>query len=345
MTTFINYLSTFFISLSICAITSYIFLKLNMVDKPDGVRKIHKGEISYGGGVAIFLSLLVSFYLFFEIEYLFSSGLIKLSLISLAILILGLLDDVRPLPIAIRLISQILISWAVILATDVYIKDLGDLLGFGNIVLGELGIPVTIFMVVGMCNAFNMLDGIDGLVTAVALSVFTSISALSLVNGSSLSMVFIPSFIFCAFLLFNLGLLGKERKMFLGDSGSMWLGFITAWCLIIFSQGEKALFSPPIALWMVMLPLIDALSTFLTRMRKGKPIFSGDRTHIHHIMLDSGMEKWKVIFILLLASIFFSILGVLATIYSIEDTILFYGFLTVWLFYLLLIKYPLSKTE
>ena len=345
MTTFIYYLSSFLVVLVICSLTSYIFLKFNFVDKPDGIRKIHKGEISYGGGVAIFLSLLISFYLFIEIENLLSSGLIKIGLISLAILILGLLDDIKPLPIAIRLILQILISWAVILATDIYIKDLGDLLGFGNIVLGELGIPITIFMVVGMCNAFNMLDGIDGLVASVAFAVFTSISILSLINGINLSMVFIPSVILFGFLLFNLGLLGKKRKMFLGDSGSMWLGFITAWSLIIFSQGEEALFTPPIALWMVMLPLVDALSTFLTRMRKGTPIFSGDRTHIHHIMLDSGMEKWKVILVLLLASIFFSTLGVLATLYSIEDTILFYGFLTVWLFYLLLIKYPLSKEK
>lgn len=345
MTTFIYYLSSLFIILVICSFTSYIFLKFNWVDKPDGIRKIHKGEISYGGGVAIFLSLLVSSCLFFEIEYLLSNELIKISLISLAILILGLSDDIKPLPIAIRLILQILISWAVILVTDIYIKDLGDLLGFGNIVLGELGIPITIFMVVGMCNAFNMLDGIDGLVAAVAFAVFTSISILSLINGTDPSMVFIPSVILLGFLLFNLGLLGKKRKMFLGDSGSMWLGFITAWSLIVFSQGEKALLSPPIALWMVMLPLIDALSTFLTRMRRGNPIFSGDRTHIHHIMLDTGMEKWKVIFILLLASILFSSLGVIATINSIEDTIIFYGFLTVWLFYLLLIKYPLSKKE
>ncbi len=345
MTTFIYYLSSFLLILVFCSLTSYIFLKFNLVDKPDGVRKIHKGEISYGGGVAIFLSLLISSYLFFEIEYLLNSGLINISLISLAILILGLLDDIRPLPIAIRLILQILISWAVILVTDIYIKDLGNLLGFGNIVLGELGIPITIFMVVGMCNAFNMLDGIDGLVAAVAFAVFTSISILSLINGSDISMVFIPSVTLFGFLLFNLGLLGKKRKMFLGDSGSMWLGFITAWSLIVFSQGEKALISPPTALWMVMLPLIDALSTFLTRIRRGNPIFSGDRTHIHHIMLDSGMDKWKVISILLIASILFSTLGVFSTIYFVEDTIMFYGFLTVWLFYLLLIKYPLSKEE
>lgn len=345
MATFIYYLSSFFISLGICLITSYIFFRLNIVDIPDGIRKIHKGRISYGGGVAIFLSLLISSYLFLEVEYLFSNNLLKISLISIGILLLGLIDDIRPLPIAIRLITQILISWAVILVTDIYVRDLGDLLGFGNIVLGELGIPLTIFMVVGMCNAFNMLDGIDGLVVSVTFSVFTSIGFLSIINGSSPSMVFIPSVVLLGFLLFNFGLLGKKRKMFLGDSGAMWLGFITAWSLIIFSQAEKALFEPPIALWMVMLPLIDALSTFITRLRKGNPIFSGDRTHIHHIMLDTGMEKWKVIFILLLASVFFSALGVLATINSIEDTIIFYGFLTVWLFYLLLIKYPLSKKE
>ena len=339
----INYfLFTFLISTAICVLTSFIFLKLNIVDKPDGVRKIHKGEISFGGGFAIFISLLVSYYLFLDYQEILEPEILEISLISLAILILGLIDDIKPLPISIRLIAQIVISWVVILVTDIYLRDLGDLLGFGNIHLGQLGIPITIFMVVGMCNAFNMLDGIDGLVVAVSFSVFTAMGILSLFYSSA-SLTFIPSIVLFVFLLFNLGLLGKRWKMFLGDSGAMWLGFITAWYLIVFSQEDLKLFSPPVALWMVMLPLIDALSTFITRMKQGKPIFSGDRTHIHHIMLDSGIKKWKVLFILLFASLLFSVIGILSTIFSIEDPILFYGFLTIWLFYLLLIKYPLTK--
>jgi UDP-GlcNAc:undecaprenyl-phosphate GlcNAc-1-phosphate transferase len=180
---------------------------------------------------------------------------------------------------------------------------------------------------------------------AIAFSVFTAVSIISIIKGISLVIAFIPSIALFIFLLFNLGLVGKKWKMFLGDSGSMWLGFITAWYLIVLSQGEQMIFSPPVALWMVMLPLIDALSTFLTRMRQRKPIFSGDRTHIHHIMLDSGIEKWIVIATLFSSSILFASLAVLCTLYSVEDSILFYGFLTIWLFYLLLIKYPLSKED
>jgi len=338
------FLSTFLISTVICLITSFIFLKLNIVDKPDGVRKIHKGEISFGGGFAIFISLLVSFYLFLDYQDVLEPEILEIGLISLAVLILGLIDDIKPLPISIRLIAQIVISWAVILVTDIYLSDLGDLLGFGNIHLGQLGIPITIFMVVGMCNAFNMLDGIDGLVVSVSFYVFTSLSVISLFYSSG-SLTFIPSIVLFVFLLFNLGLLGKRWKMFLGDSGAMWLGFITAWYLIVFSQDDMKLFSPPVALWMVMLPLIDALSTFITRMKQGKPIFSGDRTHIHHIMLDSGMKKWKVLLTLLFTSFLFSAIGILSIIFSVEDSILFYGFLTIWLFYLLLIKYPLSNKD
>lgn len=339
------YLISFSLSLVICFITSFVFLKFNVVDKPDGIRKIHEGEISYGGGLAIFLSILITCLVLLDHKDLLFEGIFEIGFISFAILILGFIDDIKPLPIAIRLISQILISWLVILLTDIYVKDLGDLFGFGNIYLGELGIPITIFMVVGMCNAFNMLDGIDGLVVAVAFSVFTAVSIISIIKGISLVIAFIPSIALFSFLLFNLGLLGKKWKMFLGDSGAMWLGFITAWYLIVLSQGEEMLFSPPVALWMVMLPLIDALSTFLTRMRQRKPVFSGDRTHIHHIMLDSGIEKWIVIVTLLSSSVLFASLGVLCTLYLVEDSILFYGFLTIWIFYLLLIKYPLSKED
>ena len=121
----------------------------------------------------------------------------------------------------------------------------------------------------------------------------------------------------------------------------MWLGFIVAWFLIILSQGEDRLFQPVTALWIILLPLLDALSTFLSRLRNRRSLFLGDRGHIHHVLLDVGLKQWKVLTIFLAISIFSAGFGIFANIKSISEPNQFYGFLTIWFFYFLLVKYPL----
>lgn len=334
-------LFTVFCCFFICSISK----RLGIVDTPDGIRKVHKGNIALGGGFCIFLPILACFTVFPETSMFLSENLKAISLFSLFILILGLIDDIRPLPISIRLIVQVLVSWGIILITDLYIRNLGDLFGIGNIYIGELGIPLTIFMVVGVTNAFNMLDGMDGLVSLEALASFICLAVICFFSGYSFIGLLLLCSVISTFLLFNLGLFSTKWKVFLGDSGAMWIGFLISWVLIDFSEGNDQLIKPVIALWIVLLPLIDALSTFVSRIRKGKPIFSGDRTHIHHVLLDKGLKKWKVLFVFLVISIFSCSFAVYSTIYSSKEYYLFYGFLTIWFFYFLLLKYPLTKNS
>ena len=327
---------------------SILFKRLGIIDKPDGIRKFHKGEIPLSGGFSFFLSYL--FFLFIIYPGSIVEGTIGASeirqffLISPIILFLGLWDDVKPLPTSVRLIVQIFASWLVIIITDVYVLDLGDLLGFGSLYLGEAGIPLTIFMVVGVCNAFNMIDGMDGLVGITFLVLCLAISLISYINNVQGILFFTP-IIALVFLLFNLGLLGKNQKIFLGDSGSTWIGFSTAWTLIILSQGETKLFQPVTALWFIMLPLIDALSTFLSRILNRKSMFVADRTHIHHMLIDTGLKKEVVLLLFLLISLLSSGFGIFANFNSIPESKQFYGFLTIWFFYYLLIKYPLTNNR
>ena len=257
---------------------------------------------------------------------------------------LGLYDDIKPLPFSARLIIQILTSWLVIIITDVHIVNLGDLLGFGDLYLSELGIPVTLFMVVGVCNAFNMIDGMDGLVGIVIFITLTSLSILLDFTGNASSLYF-GTVLAITFLTFNLGLFGKKWKIFLGDSGSMWIGFMIAWTLVILSHGEEKVFPPVTALWFILLPLIDALSTFITRLWNKKSMFQSDRTHIHHMLLDSGLSQWKVLFVCFIISLISASFGIYAKENSIPEAKQFYGFLTVWIFYLLLVKYPLVTSK
>jgi UDP-GlcNAc:undecaprenyl-phosphate GlcNAc-1-phosphate transferase len=327
---------------------SILFKRLGIVDKPDGIRKIHKGEIPLSGGFSFFiLFLIIIFYLYpgsFRDGTIGEPELRQVFLISTIILFLGLYDDIKPLATSIRLIFQIFASWLVIIITDVYVFNLGDLLGFGSLYLGAAGIPLTIFMVVGVCNAFNMIDGMDGLVGIIFLILCTSISIIAQLNNTQGFLFFTP-IIALVFLLFNLGLLGKKQKIFLGDSGSTWIGFFIAWTLIILSQGEAKLFEPVTALWFIMLPLIDALSTFLSRLWNRKSMFTADRTHIHHMLLDAGLKKEFVLLIFLFITVISSGFGVVANFNSIPESKQFYGFLTIWFFYYLLIKYPLTNNH
>ena len=343
MSMLINIFLVIGVTIFSCFLGCLVAKKLNLVDSPDGLRKKHTGEIPLAGGLSIYLSIaLFTFFLSYKIPIL-PNEFITLFFVSILILILGILDDIKSLPISIRIIVQIIASWMVILLTDTYLTDLGDLFGLGNIYLGQLGIPITIFMVVGVCNAFNMLDGMDGLVSLVSITVISTLSVVLFVNASFYEIPLFISLALIVFLLFNLGFMGKKWKMFLGDGGSMWLGFLLAWTLVIFSQGEASIIPPVSAIWFIFLPLMDAFSTFFTRFRAGKAIFSGDRTHIHHLLLDKGLNEIKVLIIFFIVSFISCLFALFSIFFGIEDYYLFWGFVTLWIFYSLLIKYPYSK--
>lgn len=336
----IIYSSACLLTISIIYLVVKLFKYLGIVDSPDGIRKIHKGPVPLGGGIALFLAANCIFLIFPESYANLtqeSVNLLKIWYLSSLVLILGLIDDIKPLPVFFRLISQILVSWLVIITTDVYVRDLGDILGTGNLFLDKLGIPITIFMVVGICNSFNMIDGMDGFVGFVSLVAAGALAIIAFMANYS-GFLFIPVTLLGVFLIFNLGLLGKDRKLFLGDSGALWLGFLVAWVLVFFSQGENRILNPVHCLWLVTIPLIDALTTFLKRLTQGKSMFSGDRKHIHHLLLDSGMKKWKVLLVFLLISLAASFFAIISILFQVPEYLMFFGFITLWFFYFLILK-------
>ena len=331
------YLLIVLICLLVFAIGPFIFRRLGLVDIPDGDRKQHSGSIPLSGGFCILIALGISVFLadFLGISDISRpSALTLAAFFSLPVFFIGLIDDFKPRPPLIRLIIQILSCWAFILTTDIYVRDLGDLLGFGNIHLGKLGIPLTIFMVVGVTNATNMFDGFDGIVGSVVFWAWTCLSVIALYS-SSYSLTFIPSIVFAIYFFFSTGLFGKKVKMFLGDSGALTIGFIASLQLVILTQGEQALFSPVCALYLVLLPLIDALTTFISRLRAGKPIYKNDRRHFHFILYDSGVSKVAVITIISGMSMLATILCLYGHFNETPEYIMFYGFLTIWFFYYL----------
>jgi len=178
-----------------------------------------------------------------------------------------------------------LIAQVIKFSKNLYISDLKiSLLGI-DLKLGLWGIPFTIFAVVGIVNAFNMIDGINGLCAGFALIALGALQAGSGFDVANYSLVIAMGSII-GFLFYNLGFLGTKRRVFLGDNGSTFLGFLVAWTSINYSQSSENLIHPVTCLWIVAIPLLDCLGVMAGRAIKGILPFSPGRDHIHHKLQD-----------------------------------------------------------
>ncbi len=268
----------------------------------------------------------------------FSFGLV---LFTILLQFLMTFDDLRGLKAVTRLFIQAGSTGGLIFFSGVYIQSLGNLLGLGEIYLGFWGIPFTIFCVVGMINAFNMIDGLNGLCASLCLVCFTAI--IYMINADTVPSLFpliLPVGAIMGFLMYNLGVLGNQRTVFLGDNGSNALGFMCAWILVYFSSVENSNFAPVTALWFVAIPFFDAVSVMASRAIKGiMPLIPG-RDHLHHKLLDIGLSSNAIYVALIFASALFAVIGYIFN-HSFPDNhyISFYAFLILWLCYYFLTRY------
>ena len=237
---------------------------------------------------------------------------ISLIMFTILVQILMLYDDLWGLSALRRLGLQSFCVLGLYLTTGVSITSLGNLFGFGEFTLGFMSVPFTIFCIVGMMNAFNMIDGLNGLCASLCLVCFMSIIYMVNVdNVLSLFPLILPVGAISGFLMYNLGFLGDKRTVFLGDNGSNALGFMCAWLLVYFSSIENSGFAPVTALWLVAIPLIDAVRVMFSRALKKVKIFDADREHIHHKLFDSGFENSKIYILLILSSGVIAYVGLL----------------------------------
>ena len=282
-----------------------------LIDIPDRSRKFHKRATPLTGGIGILLAVIISTEIYLDMNNLkgympeFSQ---KLYIASIPLLILFLIDDFKTLRPLYRLIIQVTLSLYVIFSTDIYLSNLGNLFGFGEIQLGILSIPFTIFCVVGIMNAFNMIDGINGLCAGSAMMALLFIGFYSGLMYDSVLIIIIGSMI--GFLIFNLRFFGKKRGVFLGDSGSNLIGFWVAWCAIYSSQNSIYQVETITMLWFVSIPLLDCIGLIFSRLVRGISIASPGRDHIHHkLMLNYSPEgSLGIILIITLCTGFFGMI-------------------------------------
>ena len=268
----------------------------------------------------------------------FSFGLV---LFTILLQFLMMFDDLRGIKAVTKLLIQAGCTGGLIVFSGVYLQSLGNLLGFGEIYLGLWGIPFTIFCIVGMINAFNMIDGLNGLCASLCLVCFIAI--IYMINADtvpSLLPLILPVGAITGFLMYNLGVLGNQRTVFLGDNGSNALGFMCAWILVYFSSVENSNFAPVTALWFVAIPFFDAVGVMASRAIKGIMPLRPGRDHLHHRLLDMGLSSNTIYLVLIFISALFAATGYIFN-YSLPESqyISFYTFMVLWLCYYFLTRY------
>ena len=260
-----------FILLFICARISY---KLDLVDNPNS-RKIHSNATAFTGGIAISATYVFSIFLF-DI----SINILNLILsMAFLICIVGLIDDKFELSVGSKLSLQIIPIFYLIIFQNLTLDNLGDY-NYFKLELGTFAIPFTMLCVLFLINAFNYFDGMDG---TLSLASVTTLSFLYfLVNNNDfdlfLLLILIP---ISVFLFFNFSIL-KLPKMFLGDSGSLLLGFIISFILIYLAK--ENLIHPILLAWSISIFVYEFLSVNLIRLKNNRNPFKAGQDHLHHLI-------------------------------------------------------------
>jgi UDP-GlcNAc:undecaprenyl-phosphate GlcNAc-1-phosphate transferase len=250
------------------------------------------------------------------------------------LIIVGVLDDLHQLSIWIRFLVQIIVALLMIIGGDIVINDFGSI-GFSlnNTQLGLFAEPVTILGILGAFNGVNMIDGIDGLAGGLTLITVSALAFISWQAGLDQSfnilLLLIP--ILLAFLIFNLPYFKKSGALvFMGDAGSMFLGFILVWFLINLSQGEQRAMSPVTTLWIFALPLLNIATMIIYRVLKSCSPFAGDRKHIHYVLLDLGLTVNQTLLVLLGSAIVLAGFGLVGFYLGVSETIMFWTFMSLF---------------
>lgn len=320
-----------------------VALKVGLVDYADGERKLHAGSIPLIGGIAMYLGFIVGFLptsMYYKPHFFWGIG-IPFSII----IIIGVLDDLKSLSVKSRFFFQIIAVLIAAYIAEIQLDTLGNLLGWGEIQLHAFAVPFTVLAVIGMINAYNMMDGIDGLAGSLALISFASIAWLiymsgSSVEGATLGLLFVGLLI--PFLIENLTFFSApSRKIFMGDAGSMFLGFAIGILLIYFSQGNQQVFHPVTALWITAVPLMDTIAIIVRRLLDKKSPFQADREHLHHLFLRAGYSHVGTLSIIVGLSVICAATGISGEWLEIPQWIMFLGFLGLFaLYFYFIIRHP-----
>ncbi len=300
---FLIIITTFIASLIYVPIAKKIANHVNAIDKPNE-RKVHKKPMPRLGGLAIFGAFLTGYILFGEI----TTQMLSILIGGFIIVLTGFIDDINPLRARIKFLGQLLAACIVVFYGKIYLTDatvLGLYLNFG-----DLGYLISVFIILGAINAINLIDGLDGLAAGTSAIYFITMAVIGLTihvyGGLDVILCTIMIGSTLGFLVYNF----NPASIFMGDTGSMFLGYMIAIISLLgFKTATFTSFLVPLLI--LFMPILDTVLAILRRFIKGENIGTPDKEHFHHQLLRRTSSVRKTVLLIYLINMLFSAVSVL----------------------------------
>ncbi len=293
------------ISLLLVPFVAKLAVKIGAVDKPNA-RKVHTRIMPRMGGLAIYLS----FFAVLLLSHGFSKQILGIFLGGTILVLVGIVDDMKDIPAKVKLLGQI-IAACVVVAFGVRVDFMTNIFQGDTFFLSFFSIPVTIIWIVAIINAVNLIDGLDGLAAGISTIAAITMAIAGYAGGqtemASMAMILIGATL--GFLRYNF----HPAKIFMGDTGSMFLGYTLAVFAVLGVAKSFTMLSLVTPILVLAIPILDTLFAIIRRKMNHKPIFKPDKHHLHHCLLNYGFSHRDTVLIIYAVSAILALCGLIMT--------------------------------
>ena len=309
----------FLFVLAIIPFIKKVAVHVGAMDIPNG-RKVHKEPMPRLGGLGIYMGFLLGYILFGEMSIRMNAILMG----SIIIIITGVVDDINPIPAKIKFLFQVLAACVVAFYGEILLRDLS---AFGFYInFGIFSYPITILFIVGVINCINLIDGLDGLAAGLSSIYFMTIGIVIIwwthTFGLDVMITYIMLGATLGFLCHNF----NPAKIFMGDSGSMFLGYMIAVIALLgFKNVTLTTLLAPICL--LAIPIMDTLFAILRRLINKKPIDEPDKEHLHHQLLNLNLSHRNTVLVIYFVDMLFAAAMLVYILYNNTVGIIMYAIL------------------
>ncbi len=280
-------------------------IRIGAVDKPNA-RKVHTKIMPRMGGLAIY----VSFFVVLFLSQSMTQQLLGLFLGGTVLVIVGIIDDMKDIPAKVKLCGQI-VAACIVVAFGVRVDFMTNIFHGDTFFLSVFSIPVTIIWIVSIINAVNLIDGLDGLAAGISIIAAITMAIVGYASGqaamASMAMILIGATL--GFLRYNF----HPAKIFMGDTGSMFLGYSLAVFAVLGVAKSFTLLSLVTPILVLAIPILDTLFAIIRRKMNHKPIFKPDKHHLHHCLLNYGFSHRDTVLIIYAVSAILALCGLIMT--------------------------------
>lgn len=300
---YLTMLLCFIISILITPVVIKLAFKIGATDKPNQ-RKVHQKIMPRLGGLAIYISFVLGVW-FYQPQ---SPYIMSIMAGATIIIITGILDDMFEISAKLKLVGQLAAAGVVVFWGGVQVEFINLPFSDGTLEFGFLSVPITILWIVGITNAINLIDGLDGLAAGVSSIALITISGMAILFGNPF-VVIIASIVLAStlgFLVFNF----HPAKIFMGDTGALFLGFMIS-VLSLLGFKTSAFISLILPIIILGVPISDTFFAILRRIVNKKPLMAPDKSHLHHCLLGLGFTHRQTVLIIYAMAAFFGLVAVI----------------------------------